>query len=942
MPFRTRATTVLACIAAVSSMVGAPSLRAAVRPALPGAPADRWTSGPERPAVRVDVRGATRQVTPSSLEARARLAEELGAQGIVQIDPSLGTVRSVLRLDGTLTPPSTDGPRAIALGFVRSHLDALGLTRADLDTLVFRRDYVDVLGTHHLSWTQRVGGLDTFQAGLEAAVTADGRLAALHGPIARGLAEVTTRFALERDDAFAAARAAADAPARMPSTAVDHAERVLFPTSNGARPAWKVRAVTGPARIDRTIIDGRTGRVLWSANSVVHDQVGSGLAWPAYPSDTIPNGGGTQTPVTFPVLDGTALSGNNAHVFTDVRGEWSWDPRPTDEVPAVEPATLSWASPAVLENNRPRQNCTPDWNCTWDSKEPLSWRTNRVESATNTYWLMNHYHDYLEAAPIGFTEEAGNFQLVNDDGAGGLDGDPMLVAGMLGAKGRNGLPDYVNNAFIGPAPDGESPVVGLLLFRRENYGRRAPFGPGIPSTDAGVDAMVVYHEYTHGLSHRLVTFPDGEAALNSLESASMGEAWSDWYALDLLEADGFLVDSPAVDMPVGMHVTGGDGIRFQFADCLVDSPADDCPEPVPADPRVGPGGYTYGDLSHIAGFPEVHSDGEIWLQTLWELRDAIGRVPTVRLVTRAMELSPADPSFLDMRNAILLADTIVSGGADHDDIWQVFAGRGMGFFAESAGRWRPEVQEDFALPVSCPGVGCGRVEGVVIDAGSGAPVVGATVTIDGSFTGIPVELSAVTGADGSYTIDDVPNHEYRRVVADAPGFLRERATDVRVAGTADLDLELTRNWAQLDGGAVITRQVGPGLPGEACGADLSLDGDLATGWTTRRIGGQRPSITIQLPQPVDIDRIVIGRSPCASRRFMSLEDFSVFTRRDRAPWVKALVNRAPLGKHRSVVSFPLDRGDSDVSQVRLVLAGAARPGPHVSLAEFRVRGLGAA
>ena len=938
MSYRARATTAFACVAILTSVIATPSARALLPPELPSTSTGRAPSGPTEPTVRIDVRRAPHRATMPSPEARARLAAQLGAQGVVQIDPLLGTVRSVLRLDGTLTPPSADAPRAIALGFVRTHRDALGLTRADLGTLDFRQDYIDVLGTHHLSWTQRVGGFDAFQAGLEAAVTADGRLVAVHGPMARGLAGTSTRFALDRDRAFAAARVAAGAPARVAPTAVDTAERILFPMPGGARPAWKVRAVTGPARVDLTIVDGRTGRVLWSANTIVHDQIGSGLAWPAYPSDTIPNGGGAQSPVTFPVLDATALSGNNAHVFTDVRGEWDWDPQPADEVPAVDPTTLSWASTAVLENDRPRQNCTPDWNCTWDSKVPLSWRTNRLESSTNSYWLMNHFHDYLEAAPVGFTEDAGNFQLVNDDGAGGLDGDPMLVAGMIGARGRNGLPDYVNNAFIGPGADGQSPIVGLLLFRKEDYGSDYPFGPGFPSTDAGVDAMIVYHEYTHGLSHRLVTFPDGEPALNSLESGAMGEAWSDWYALDILEADGYLIDSAAIDMPVGMHITGGAGIRFQFADCLVGSAAADCPEPNPADPGVGPGGFTYGDMKHIAGYPQVHSDGEIWLQTLWELRDVLGRVPTVRLVTRAMELSPPDPSFLDMRNAILLADTIVSGGADHDEIWQVFAGRGMGFFAETAGRSRVDVQEDFTLPVTCPGVGCGRIEGVVTDADSGAPITGATVTIDGPSTGVPVELSAVTAADGSYTIDDVPNHEYRRVVAGAPGFASERASEVRVAGTATLGFSLARNWAQLDGGAAITRQVGPGLPGETCGADLALDGDVATGWTTRRVDGRRPSLTIRLPQPVDIDRITIGPAPCAQHR-SAVEDFSVFTRSDGEPWVKALVNRARLPRERLLVSFPLHRGHNDVSQVRLVLSGAVGPGPHVSLAEFRLRGL---
>ena len=45
-----------------------------------------------------------------------------------------------------------------------------------------------------------------------------------------------------------------------------------------------------------------------------------------------------------------------------------------------------------------------------------------------------------------------------------------------------------------------------------------------------------------------------------------------------------------------------------------------------------------------------------------------------------MRLSPPEPSFLDMRNAILQADA-AAGGALRTQIWTVFARRGMGFFA---------------------------------------------------------------------------------------------------------------------------------------------------------------------------------------------------------------------------------------------------------------------
>ena len=65
------------------------------------------------------------------------------------------------------------------------------------------------------------------------------------------------------------------------------------------------------------------------------------------------------------------------------------------------------------------------------------------------------------------------------------------------------------------------------------------------------------HEYTHGLSTRLV---GGGAGIDALQTAGMGEGWSDFYALALLT-------DPAADVdgvyPMGAYVTyHGFGSQF--------------------------------------------------------------------------------------------------------------------------------------------------------------------------------------------------------------------------------------------------------------------------------------------------------------------------------------------------------------------------------------------
>ena len=884
-------------------------------------------------------------------EARVSLTRALGSQAVLSIDPHLGTPRIVARLDGTLTGPSSLAPARVALGFIRANRTAFGLTLDDLRTLAAPRDYVDVLGTHHISWTQEVDGIPVFEAGVRAAVTADGRLVTVTGPTAHAPVPNTTSPRLSAAAARTAAYTAAGAAASA-GTPMDQAKLVLFPSSQGTRLAWQTITLASVAEMDLSVVDAVTGRVLYRRNLTQADVSGQGLAWGYTPSQTVPNGGGTQQSVTFPVLDATALSGNNAHVFTDASGK-EIGPQPRDEIPASDPTTLDWSYPAFLNSTRVGQNCTADWECTWNSRIAYSWRENRRQSATQTYWFLNHFHDWLQAPPIGFTEAAGNFQLVNDDGQGGLGNDPVLAASMLTAAADDGFPAWTNNAFMGTPPDGQSPFMGLLLFEKADLGPEFPVGSGIPSSDAGQDGSVVYHEYTHGLSDRLVVYPGGTSALDSYQAYSMGEAWSDWYALDLLVGEGYIPDTAAPDVVEGRYITGGPGIRTEPIDCRVDSSTADCPGPLGG--AAGPGGYTYGDMSQIGSYAEPHADGEIWAQTLWDIRGALGPDTAEMLVTRAMELSPPGPSFLDMRNAILQADGIAFGGADVDTLWRVFAARGMGFFAESLYDEFPwdwgSVTEDFSLPVTCPGdPGCGRLQGQIIENITREPIAGATVWIAGSASGLPIDLSATTGPDGTYTIADVPSHVYPQVVVSAHGYYPVRTfSDVRVAGTSVLDATLDRDWASTEGGAQIVRVTG--MERGECDAAKAFDMDLDTAWWSRLPRhGPRPSVVLQLPQAVDVRSFAVEpTAPCSGLDFSwtrkgALGRFWILTRTATGPWVLAFLGERNLPLHRLSSLHP-QRGAEGVVDVKLVLRSNRSRSPRVRLVtveELMVRGTPAA
>ncbi len=53
------------------------------------------------------------------------------------------------------------------------------------------------------------------------------------------------------------------------------------------------------------------------------------------------------------------------------------------------------------------------------------------------------------------------------------------------------------------------------------------------------------HEYTHGLSNRLVVDSMGFSTLNSYQAGAMGEGWGDFYSFDYLVTKQIATD-PAV------------------------------------------------------------------------------------------------------------------------------------------------------------------------------------------------------------------------------------------------------------------------------------------------------------------------------------------------------------------------------------------------------------
>ncbi len=189
------------------------------------------------------------------------------------------------------------------------------------------------------------------------------------------------------------------------------------------------------------------------------------------------------------------------------------------------------------------------------------------------------------------------------------------------------------------------------------------------------DNGVIIHEYGHGVSNRLTGGPLNSDCLSNVEQ--MGEGWSDFFSLALTHQPGMTGEQPR---GLGNYVTNlrpsGRGIR---------------PKPYSTDMKIND--FTYFSARALS-IP--HGLGSVWATMLWEmywqLVDAYGFDPEIRdtnagnfialrLVVEGMRLQPCKPGFVDGRDAILLADTLLYNAAHSCLIWKAFAKRGLGYGA---------------------------------------------------------------------------------------------------------------------------------------------------------------------------------------------------------------------------------------------------------------------
>ena len=540
-----------------------------------------------------------------------------------------------------VTGPSNQARPEIVSAFLAARHD--GQT---LQSVALLRENATPAGIVHLTFGQRVAGLDVYGTYVKAAVNARGEIVSVvenlaNVPPALVPATETPRGALEAVLAEYYPGTAADmAELRSSGEMVVFARgprfsdeptvtRVAVPMANGAMQTGYMVVTWDRDNILRHTVVGAGRRILVEELRTNTDSYRIFANHPGASSQTLvagPGAGNAQSPNGW-VFDSTT-SGNNVDAYLDRDNNNSAD-----------------------SGGRP-VSATQTFDYTFNASQAPTTSTNQMLAVTNLFYLNNVIHDKLYRH--GFNEAAGNFQ-ENNFNRGGQGSDSVNAEAQDGGG--------TSNANFATPTDGSNPRMQMYLWTQSS-----------PNRDGDLDSDIVWHEYGHGLTWRMIGGMSGPLA------GAIGEGMGDVLAIYANRDDA-----------VGEYSYNNEnGIRRY---------------------RYGSYPLTYGDVTGNS----VHSDGEIYAATLWkllELWEASGRSQDLlydRLI-QGMNFTPSRPAYEDMRDGILAA---APTQAEDCVIWEAFADFGIGEGANgtescSIFRCRVTVTQSFTMPSVCSTGGGGN------------------------------------------------------------------------------------------------------------------------------------------------------------------------------------------------------------------------------------------
>jgi extracellular elastinolytic metalloproteinase len=196
--------------------------------------------------------------------------------------------------------------------------------------------------------------------------------------------------------------------------------------------------------------------------------------------------------------------------------------------------------------------------------------------------------------------------------------------------------------------------------------------------DGDLDADIVFHEYGHGLTWRMIGGMSGPIA------GALGEGMSDVLAIVMNDRDGVnddVLGEYAFDDPLGIR-------RFPYTNYPL----------------------TYGSIKTDG---EVHNDGEIYGAIGWRLLQnfkgaGLTRDDLLTTLVDGMNYTDPTPAYENMRDGILASIAARPSAASQEClVWDSFAHYGVGVNAQGVVTSTHKsttvtVKEDFTRPAQCP------------------------------------------------------------------------------------------------------------------------------------------------------------------------------------------------------------------------------------------------
>jgi len=552
----------------------------------------------------------------------------------------VGLPKMVINTEEPLSAPQSGQPDTIARDFLADHSAMFRLNGSQILEMKLKNEDNDQ-GTTFLNYEQMIDGVSVFQGQVQVAVNAFGQVISINeglvipDPLINTIPRLSEGEGMHRAFLFAGRQAPASFD--MMESRLAKGDRSVYRNPLGenlenvlsemkimrvgsrAVLAWHSYVDVGPNQWYEIMVDANTGAMLYRYNLYADAAQGTVFRVNGLGQRTLESFVGDTTINTAAGWMGTSTvtTGNNVEAYLDTDAN--------NQPDAVNTADLQTGHAFSS-----LQDFTFPFTLGVDP------RTQRAASVTNLFYYNNIIHDF--SYRLGFTEAAGNFQTDNF-GRGGVGNDSVRAEAQDGSG--------TNNANFSTPPDGQRPRMQMFLFTRGTTDLN-------DDRDACFDSDVVFHEFGHGISNRLVGGPANTSCLGGTQAGAMGEGWSDYWAATMND-----------NGVIGEFVTNNltQGIRRAAYT-------------VPANPVHD----SYADLG-VGGF-EVHRDGEVWAAALWDLRQTLGAAISDSLVLQGMKFTPCSPSFLNARDGILMADQNLNGSANRCTIWQVFARHGMGVSAQ--------------------------------------------------------------------------------------------------------------------------------------------------------------------------------------------------------------------------------------------------------------------